>query len=294
MESMPTTGRVLTTPDAIAAGFTHRQVQWRGRSGGSWRRLARGVYSVGDSNDPLLRAEAELRSAGKEAALAGRSAALLLDMDVDAGPVELVVPPSASGRRSSARRRRVPAEHITTVDGLRTTDGLQTLLDLAAVVDDACWEWALESALHLGLTSVAAIEAALMAPGRKVRPAVARVHRVLGVRPRDAAPCESRLETCFAQLVRAQRLPEPQRQREVRDSSGASLARVDFAWTDERLLAECDGGWHDASQARRRYDRRRDAAILARTGCRVVHFDWSQVVHQPASTGRLLRQLLGR
>ncbi len=181
------------------------------------------------------------------------------------------------------RRRMLPAERTVEFGGIRCTDGLQTMVDLAAVVGDLAWEQALESALRKGLVSIAAIEALLPELGRSRVPGTARIRRVLGLRPRDALPTESLLETRMVQLIRTvPGLPAPVRQLVV------GSARVDLAWPDLGLFVELDGQQHADQPV---YDARRETAVVAATGWLCGRFTWTEVVRLPVSTGRRLGEL---
>jgi hypothetical protein len=186
-----------------------------------WRRVADGVYAVvAIRGGPLQQAAADLMAAGVMAFVQRRTAAVVhgrLDLPWPRS-IDIAVPREVRSRRYP--RRTVPPQHIVEVDGLRTTDLLLTILDLAVVTSDIEWEWALEAVLRTRKVCVADIEAALAAPGRKHPPSVARVERVLALRPTDAPPTGSGLETRFIQLCRKVGAPEPERQRRIVTAGG--------------------------------------------------------------------------
>jgi len=236
---------------------------------------------------PFQQAAAELIAAGESAVLHRRTAAACLgglDLDWD-GTVDIAVGPKGSRRH---QRRSIPVEHIMEVDGLRCTDRLQTLLDLAGVIEDIEWEWALEAALRSRRARLADMEAALVAPGRKDRVAVDRVRRVLALRPPGAAPTGSVLETMFIQLGRRVGAPEPERQVRV-VTAGAFRTYADLAWPSIGLFVELDGEKHKGQPV---YDARRQTAISAETGWVCGRFTWTEVVHNPTPTGRRLLRLI--
>jgi hypothetical protein len=184
------------------------------------------------------------------------------------------------------RRRRLPDERTVVVDGMQCTDGFQTLVDLAADLDEREWEQALETALRKRLTSVAQLEAAVPALGAARTPGVARMRRILALRPDGAPPTESLLETLMVQLVReVDALPDPARQHEVVDAHGTFVARLDLAWPDLGLFVELDGQQHEGQPL---YDARRETAVVAATGWLPGRFTWREVVHLPHSTSRRL------
>jgi very-short-patch-repair endonuclease len=80
-------------------------------------------------------------------------------------------------------------------------------------------------------------------------------------------------------LVLAAGLPAPVAQFEVR-AGGRFVARVDFAWPEQRLALEYDGLWH-AEPGRFARDRQRLNALTA-AGWRVV-FVTAADLHRPAA-----------
>jgi hypothetical protein len=122
-------------------------------------------------------------------------------------------------------RRMLPGLVVRSIEpaivrGYRCTTGLQTIIDLASVMDDITWEHALENALRNKLTTVEEIDQA----SRGVRGA-ARIRRVLALRPLNAPPTESLLETLMVQLMRTEpSLPTPTRQVEVFTNTVTSQA----------------------------------------------------------------------
>lgn len=259
---------------AEESGLTRSALRW-GERRGRWRRAACQVYAEG--GEPLSAvdvARARVRARCEEAR--GRLAAVLHELDaVTFGP--------SSGRRWISNRPSVMA------GGVKCADGLVTLVDLAAQVDDLVWEQALESALRKKLTTIEEIEAALPELGAARVPGIARIRRVLALRPKGAPPTESLLETLMVQLARrVPGLPEPVRQYEVYDEYRRFVARVDLAWPDLGLFIELDGQHHPGQPV---YDARRQTAVTAATGWLCGRFTWHEVVHVPVTTARRLADL---
>jgi hypothetical protein len=207
---------------------------------------------------PLERAVAVVVATGGVAS--GRLAGVLLGLDsvVLDGP-DVTVPSTCSGRRNGVRRRDLPPERVTTVDGIRCTDALQTLVDLAAIIDDPTWEQALESALRRRLTSVEALEHALDTVRRSRTPGAKRIQRVLAARPCGAQPTESLLETLMVQLARdVPGLRDPVRQlvvstrRPVRRARRPRVARARSLHRTRRAAAPRPADLRLVEQARRR------------------------------------------
>ncbi|HLF99750.1 MAG TPA: type IV toxin-antitoxin system AbiEi family antitoxin domain-containing protein [Acidimicrobiia bacterium] len=283
--------RLLTIDEARAAGLSESAIRW-GERQGALTRLARGVYGEGDSQPTALdRAVAAAIAAG--GIPSGRLAAVLHGLDgIELRGPDFTVPPTASGRRPGARRRRLPLERVVEVNGVPCTNGLQTLVDLAADFDDLAWEQALESALRQRLTTVAELDDALDAMGRARTPGVGRMRRVLALRPAGAPATESLLETLMVQLIRTvDGLEDPVRQHEVYDEHGGFAGRVDLCWPDPGVFVELDGQQHADQPV---YDARRETAVVAATGWLPGRFTWHEVTRLPRVTARRLDSIVGQ
>jgi very-short-patch-repair endonuclease len=265
---------------------TRSTLRW-GEHAGKWRRIDCEVWGEGTAEPTALdRARAlALRTSG---VASGEFAGAVLGLDAVRVRNDVTVPPE---RRSSAMgvRRRV-LHKVIVVNGIRCTDGLQTMVDLAATLDDLRWEQALESALHKHLVTVTQIEQALPALGRARTPGVVRMRRVLALRPTDAPPTESLLETLMVQLIRRDpRIPTPQRQVVVRDRYDQFVARVDLALPECGVFFELDGEHHRGQPL---YDASRQTAVTAATGWPCGRFTWSEVVYYPTATLRRVGALV--
>lgn len=282
---------MFNAKEAKSKGVTPSALKW-GAGHGRWQRVGRGIYGAGGA--PLSELEIAVGTSMGVAGIAGgRLAGVLLGLDAVTldGP-DFTVPPGSSNRRPGVRRRALPADRVMAVHGVPCTDGLQTLIDLAAMLDDLTWEQALESALRRCLTSVAAIEAVLPALGRARTPGVARIRRVLALRPPGAPPTESLLETLMVQLIRTTSgVPEPVRQHEVYDVHGRFVARLDLAWPMEGAFAELDGQFHEGQPV---YDASRETAVVAATGWLCGRWTWREVVFNPRACGRRVRAVIGQ
>jgi hypothetical protein len=268
--------RLFTTAEARAGGLTREKVR-RAAQAGWIRALGGGVYGAGpDAPSALDLARAAVLRCGGEAR--GRLAGVLHDLD----GVRL------GGRPT--RRDRLAPERVLPVGGVRCADGLATLVDLAATLDDLVWEQALEAALRKRLTTVVAIEQALPGLGAARVPGVARIRRVLALRPRGAPATGSLLETLFVQLVReVPGVPEPARQVEVRNGHGDFIAFVDFAWPELGVFIELDGQQHQGQPV---YDAHRQTAVAVATGWLCGRFTWHEVTVLRVTTARNVAELL--
>jgi hypothetical protein len=275
--------KLFTTEDARARGITREGLRW-GERQGKWRRMDKGVWGCGPE-EPTLFDRARAAVLASNGVASGCVAGVLLDLDsIMVDRPDVTIPPNSTSRRAGARRRVLPEERIIVIDGLLCTDHLQTLLDLAALVDDLVWEQALESALRMKGTTISAIEAVLPALARAKTPGVARIRRVLALRPPGAPPTGSLLETLALQLFRTiPGLGEPVRQYPVEDEYGEVIAYADLAWPELGIFIELDGEQHKGQP---KYDSRRETAIVAATGWLVGRFTWSEINYIPLTTKR--------
>ena len=169
--------------------------------------------------------------------------------------------------------------------GLDLSVPARTLVDLGDILTDESWECAMESALRQGRLTFGDLEVQLIRPIKGVR----RARRVMSMRPANARPTGSYLETKFVQLLRKHtELPAPERQWEIRRPSGAFVGFLDFSWPDIGLFIECDGQQHDIQAV---YDASRETAVVALMGWLPGRFTWHQIMKTPVDTARRVEQL---
>lgn len=254
----------------------------------AYRRLRPDVYVL--ATVPVthrLHAEAAALVAPPAAAFGGHTAATLWGGRDFAGPddpVEVVLPPGIRWHASGVQVRTAPLTGAVVSDGsLRWTDRTRTALDLIrrGSLDDAVVR--LDRLVHTGICDLTA-----------VRWAAAALPRCRGSRQaREAArladglaesPPESRLRL----LMHRGGLPAAVPQFEVR-ADGVFLARVDFAYPEQRLAIEYDGLWH-AEPGQFARDRRRLNRLFA-AGWRVV-FVTAADMHRPEELLRRIAEAL--
>ena len=276
-------GRVFRGSWAVDAGvLTRGQLR-----SSAWRRLREDVYA--DATEPdthRLHARAAGLVMPRGAALGGRTAAVLSGLPDAAGPgdpVEVVLPP---GRRWDpqpglwVRTASLTGDVVGRGPFLRWTAPVRTAVDLArrGPVPEAVV--LLDQLVGARVVELAAVRAAVAGlprcrGSRTAREVVARADGLAG------SPQETRLRL----LLAASDLPLPVAQFEVRDGGGF-VARVDFAWPEQRLALEYDGLWHaDPVQFRR--DRERLNRLTA-AGWRVV-FVTAADLYRPEHLLRRLR-----
>ncbi|RBY77110.1 hypothetical protein DQ238_15535 [Geodermatophilus sp. TF02-6] len=232
---------VFRGSEALAAGLLTR-AQLRGSA---WRRLRHDVYA--DSRLPVvheLHARAVALVAPPAAVLGGLTAATLWSTRGPfAGPddpVEVVLPPGVrwnAGAGVVVRTSDTTGAAVT--DGtLRWTDRTRTAVDLVrrGAEDDAVV--LLDQLVHRRVAFLDDVRAAVAALPRCRGSRQART-----VAARADGLAESPQETRLRLLVDRAGLPAPVAQYEVR-SDGRFVARVDFAYPEQRLAIEYDGAWH--------------------------------------------------
>lgn len=192
-------------------------------------------------------------------------------------PVRHVTVARCRSRRTHAGTRvhRADLADVAEVYGIPVTPVVRTVVDLCRTLPLAQAVAAADSALHQGLVTTAQLleAAAALAPatGRpQVREAVARTD------PR----AESVLETLCRLVLEDGGLRPFETQYVVRAGRG-TVARVDLAWPDHRLVVEVDGFAFHADRAAYRNDRRRGNALVL-AGWRVLRFTWEDVVGSPS------------
>lgn len=188
----------------------------------------------------------------------GTAAALWGISLVESLPPAMTVP--RAQRRATAegwrvRRADLPTSDVCLRRGARCTTPARTVLDLARELPEAHAVAALDSALHQGLVSRAAL--------------AGRISRMQG---RDTltlrravlladARAESVLESLLRVLLFRAGLPRPRSQYVVRDDE--RVLRLDLAWPELRLAVEADGFEYHSDRRAYRRDRRRLNALTA-------------------------------
>jgi very-short-patch-repair endonuclease len=130
------------------------------------------------------------------------------------------------------------------VDGISVTTAARTLLDLGAVHDSSVVEMALERALRRELVTTCELSQLVRALGRRGRNGVGVLRQLVETRDPAHAPTESDMETRLRRVLRRHGLPEPVPQFVIRDDAGHFVARVDFAYPEQRIAIEYDSFEH--------------------------------------------------
>ena len=270
------------------------------RLGGRLHRLHAGVYAVGHRSIPRAgRWMAAVLASGPEestrpipppaAVLSHRSAAALWGIRrPTSGPAHVTL--RRKSRSTGGIRRHLaalPADEITSEDGIPVTTVPRTILDLAATASADEVEFALREGEYRHLHDSLSLHDLLARyPGRRgarrVRLALSR----LAERPgRGRSP----LEEVFVPFLRRYCLSQPQLNAWL--EVGGRRYQVDCLWPN-RQIVELDGWEGHRTRTAFREDRARDRRLLA-AGYRITRLTWNQLEDEPTQVARDLRILLG-
>jgi very-short-patch-repair endonuclease len=257
-------------------------------------RVHRAVYAVGHRRMTRERSwMAAVLACGPEAVLSHRSAGALLGL---LPPRRQAIDVTTAGRRGRLTKGirahcdgSLGERDRTRVRDIPCTTVARTLLDLAAVVPVGELEKAIgEAEVLKALNRRHLRELLSRSRGRR---GVARLRKCLTVLDPQTGRTRSELERLFLSICRRAAVPRPKVNCLLQ--VGDRLLEPDFLWREEGLIVETDGGEaHDTATARAR-DRRRDQRLML-DGWRVVRFDWSQVIDEPAEVARILCRLLAQ
>lgn len=253
-------------------------------------RLHRGVYSVGHE---VVSREGKWMAAvlacGPGAVLSHRSAAALWRIRPPSSePIEVTVPTKSDSRGGIRRHSAsLPADEVTTRDGIPVTTVPRTVFDLASVAKESAVEAALRESEYLQLHDRLSLPDLLERyPGhrgnRVVRTCLARRSETPG---RVRSPLEER----FLPFLRRHSLPIPQLNAWI--NIGGRSFQVDCLWEDRKQIVELDGFQAHGTRAAFREDRARDRALRV-AGYGVTRIAWAQLDDEPAALATDLRALL--
>jgi hypothetical protein len=263
---------VITRSQALAAGLSARQVEWRLASG-RWQRLHDGIYYVHSGAVPWRsRARAALLRTGHGAALSLETALYVWRLSRrPPDQIHVAVPADRHVARVPGievqRRRRLV---VRDVDGFPVTSAAQTVIDVADRPDSRKDEVVALVARACQLHRVTEAQLVAELAARRTH----RFRRLLGLLLIDAAGVESVPEFLFVTKVeRPHGLPTFERQ-----VVGHGVRR-DFRNRRYGLTVEIDGAvWHAGD--RFHTDRQRDRKT-ARRGDVTLRGTWWDVDDNP-------------
>jgi restriction endonuclease-like protein len=277
-------GRPFVGTQAVDAGtYTERELRR------FCTRIYRNVYQARDSGLTAKdRAIAAWLWSGKQAVVAGNSAAALLGADwVDPhAPAELI-----SGRKRPpqlivTRNDLLLAGEVVVVNGVAVTSPARTAFDVGrrpGLVPAVVAVDSLARATGLTVDAVGPlVDAHRGARGLK------QLRRVL---PLVDAGAESPQETRTRLAIVSAGLPKPQTQVLVRNDWGAVVARIDMGWEEWHVGVEYDGAQHWTDPRIRTNDIDR-AAELERRGWRIIRVSADLLRNRPDMLIARIREAL--
>lgn len=273
-----------------AAGLSERQLARQVKTG-ALVRIRHGIYArasvVAEAANVPARAHALHVAAvigqRQDTVASHHSAALLHGLDLLKAPpdgtVTVTVPPGRPGsyRQAGVVRHsaELPQAHVTTVHGLRVTTAARTVADIARTVPFIEGVATADSALHQRWASKSEVRRVLAACDRW--PGISAARTVV-----DFANglSESVFESSARVVFHQRGLPPPELQIPVFDEQGSPIARVDFLWREQGVVAEADGALKYQNGADAIAELRRDR-LLRDQGLEVVHFTWAELFGEP-------------
>ena len=202
----------------------------------------------------------------------------------DRGVIEVTCSRALRARSGiRVHKARLPADEITTHQGIPVTTVPRTLLDLAAVLPARQLERAINEAEVLRLWDELSLDRLLARyPRRRGNRAIrAALHQ----RRRGATVTRSELEEMFLRLIDAVGIPRPEVNALVEGFE------VDAVWRDARLVVELDGrDTHGSTEAFER-DRVRDRRLHV-AGWRPVRITYRQLRDTPGEVVADVRRLM--
>jgi len=285
-------GFVLRRRQALSAGLTESHLRRLVRRG-TWSLPRHGVLAVLPHADAIA---GSLRATAAALVRPGhvvshRSAALLHGLPLLATPhaPELTaLRASTLGARTACRVRgaALAADEVTDWFGAPVTTIARTVVDLGHHHGRAAALVAADGAMHEGLLTAAALDAAVARCSGW--PGICAVREVvLLVSPLAESPLESLTRLC---LVDAGVLT-PELQVEIIDPADGWRCRVDMLWRAARVVLEADGKVKYTDRELWREKLRRER--LERLGYRVVRALWNDVTAQPDELVQRVRYYLG-
>jgi hypothetical protein len=291
--------------DNIASYAAARQAgvtpaEWRWAAGlPDVERPRRGVLAASSSDAPLVTALAAAQAMVPTAVVSHQSAAhlhrLALLRPIDRQPTLTVPKKPGSTPWDEVEVRflvsALPADHVTTVGGLRVTTVARTCLDLARTTEFRDGLVVTDFALRAGLDPAELETAAKEMHGW---PGTRTIRRVLGLAD---ARRESPLESFGAAVWAENDLPPSEPQMWIYDREGF-VARVDELWEEQQTVGEADGmvkyqGPYEPSANPLVTEKIRQER-LERSGLAVVRYGSTDLWRHPGETVDRVRETFRR
>jgi predicted transcriptional regulator of viral defense system len=247
------------------------------------RRMASGVYAF-SSVPPSWQMDVAIAvlASGPNAAASHLTAAHLHGLVDPPERIEVVSP--RTGRRPDSfvlhQSTDLTDGHVINVDGIPTTSVARTIIDIGVPHGIGKTGSCLDEARRQGLVTLEEVALVLHQVARRGRNGVGPARTILTERLAWDQITDSQLEDRFLRVLQRSRLPQPACQHTVLDGSGAFVARVDFAYPDERLVIELDGARFHTDRATFQRDRARQNRLVG-LGYTVLRFTYWDVMAAP-------------
>jgi hypothetical protein len=256
---------VFPRSQALALGASIRQVEHRLASG-QWIRVHEEVYGIAGAPGSLRRSLiAACFAVGPDAFVSHGSAASIWDLP--GGREDVVEVTTRRWRRTHEagfvvhESKSTHDADVAIVDDIRVASPELTVMQLGAVRSPLVVEMALDRALFRELVTLASVRELVDRLGARGRNGVGVLRAILDRRsPGDRTP-ESPKETQLLRLLLANGLPRPVAQFEV-CHHGRFVARVDFAYPDQRIAIEYDSYEFHTGTVAHEHDAVRRRALL--------------------------------
>jgi hypothetical protein len=302
----PTMTDVVLRREALAAGYTDRDIRKMVRSG-LWHRIRHGAYvgagawnELSDGEQHALLARAVLRQARTEVVLSHISALPEYDAPMWGLPIDVVHVTrrdQRAGRKESGvqQHQGILLSHDVEVRrGVEVTSAARTAIDITTVADTERSLVVVNHLLHQRHTTLDAVRRRYASMDR--HPFTLRTDLVLRLAdPRIESVGESR--TFFA--CWNQRLPMPEPQVTVTDPRTGEVLRLDFAWPEHGVWLEFDGkekyvkylreGESTADAVLR--EKGREDRIRELTGWRCIRVTWADLFFPDRLAARIRAML---
>lgn len=280
---------VVSLPQLTTIGLNPRAVSRRVATGRLYR-IHRGVFAVGHPRTTRRGGwMAAVLAGGPGAALSHQAAGAHHDLRPWTGRPTITVP---SWRASTAmieiHTARLPADEITTIEGIPVTTMARTIFDLASVLDRHGLARVIrEAEIRQRSDSLSLPDLLERHPRRRGN---AMLKEVLAELRFGAGVTKSELEKRFHRFLAEEGLPAPELN--VPMHLGDRFIVADCVWRERRAIVELDGHHvHDrAIQSDSDKERDRDLLLM---GWRVIRVTWRHLHHGRAKLAADLRRILG-
>jgi very-short-patch-repair endonuclease len=245
---------VLTRAQALECGLSEGAID-RLVAEGEWERCARSVYRIVGTGTDRYQAFMVLSLwAGDQGIVSHSSAAAIWDMrGVKMLRLEATVMTGRQPPREDVTLHRVRCldeADVAIAHGIRTSTPVRTVCDLSGSLSGHDLEIVVDDCLRRGLFSLARLRWQVSRTGMR-RKGSRTLRTILEERAPSFRPTTA-LETRIARVLRRSDYILPSTQYEVVDRRGF-VARLDFAWPEQRVGIECDSyEWHSGRAAWRR------------------------------------------